>query len=217
VTPEDAARILIVDDRAANLLALEQVLAPLGYEITKARSGEQALRCLLNADFAVILLDVQMPGMNGYETASIIKQRDRCRHTPILFLTAVDTDPHDGYISGAVDFLTTPFRPSILRSKVAVFIDLYLERGRAERLSGELADAEARRRHALELNDSIVQRLAVAKYAFGLGDFDRARAAIDETLAEAKRVISELLLNGHVSPGDLVRQGRPASKRGGTG
>lgn len=211
------AGILIVDDRPENLLALEQVLEPLGHDITRACGGEAALRHLLHREFAVILLDVQMPAMDGYETAERIKQRERCRHIPIIFLTSFSVDPYQalqGYSTGAVDFLCRPFESWVLVSKVGVFLDLYLERKRAERLSSQVAKAEIRRRHALELNDTIVQRLALAKYAFELGEDDKARAAVDETLDAAKRVISDLLLEVPVKPGDLVRDlpARPSDK-----
>jgi signal transduction histidine kinase/DNA-binding response OmpR family regulator len=119
--------ILLVDDRAENLLALEAMLEPLGQNLVKAQSGEDALKYLLRQDCAVILLDVQMPGMDGFETAELIRGRDRSKHTPIIFLTAINTsDTHvsRGYRIGAVDFLLKPIEPDILISKVAVFVDL---------------------------------------------------------------------------------------------
>jgi PAS domain S-box-containing protein len=122
------ARILLVDDRPENLLALEAILEPLGQELVRANSGEEALRRLLQHEFAVILLDVQMPGLDGFQTAELIKQRERTRHVPIIFLTAISKDAENvfrGYDAGAVDYLTKPFNPNVLRSKVAVFIELY--------------------------------------------------------------------------------------------
>jgi signal transduction histidine kinase/DNA-binding response OmpR family regulator len=119
--------ILLVDDRAENLLALEAMLEPLGQHLVKAQSGEEALKYLLRQDVAVILLDVQMPGMDGFETAELIRGRDRSKHTPIIFLTAIhisDTHVARGYQVGAVDFLLKPIVPDILLSKVAVFVDL---------------------------------------------------------------------------------------------
>ncbi len=119
--------ILIVDDRPENLLALEAILEPLGENVVRANSGEEALRELLQRDFAVILLDVQMPGINGLETAQLIKARERSRSIPILFLTAInkeDSYVFKAYEVGAVDYLFKPFDPEILRSKVAVFVDL---------------------------------------------------------------------------------------------
>ena len=122
------APILIVDDRAENLTALEVVLAPLGEPLIRATSGEEALRELMRRDVAVILLDVQMPGMDGFETATRIKQRERTRGVPIVFLTAISTEAHQivrGYSSGAVDYVLKPLDPDLLRSKVSVFLDLH--------------------------------------------------------------------------------------------
>jgi hypothetical protein len=128
MTAEAKANILLVDDRPENLLALEAVLADLGQNLVKADSGRQALRCVLEQDFAVILLDVQMPGMDGFETAELIRERERSRYTPIVFLTATShSDAHvfKGYAAGAVDYLSKPFVPEILRSKVMVFVELH--------------------------------------------------------------------------------------------
>ncbi len=122
------AKLLLVDDRPENLLALEAILEPLGQELVRAGSGEEALRRLLQDEFAAILLDVQMPGMDGFQTAELIKGRERTRHIPILFLTAISKDAEHifrGYRTGAVDYLMKPFDPHILRAKVAVFIDLW--------------------------------------------------------------------------------------------
>ncbi|HWL85834.1 MAG TPA: response regulator, partial [Polyangiaceae bacterium] len=121
-------RVLLVDDDPANLLALEAVLEPLGQPIMKARSGEAALRLLLEHEFAVILLDLRMPGMDGLETAAAIKQREKSRHTPIIFLTAETGLRIKSYEYGAVDYVVKPYEPAIVRSKVSVFVELY-ERG----------------------------------------------------------------------------------------
>jgi PAS domain S-box-containing protein len=128
VSPRRAASVLLVDDQPENLLALEAVLKPLGLRTVRAGSGEEALRELLSDDFAVILLDVQMPGMDGFETAEMIKMRERTQHIPIIFLTAIDKERQQvfrGYSVGAVDYLFKPFDPDVLRSKVGVFVDLY--------------------------------------------------------------------------------------------
>lgn len=120
--------ILLVDDHPENLLALEAILEPLGQNLVKANSGMEALRSLLNQDFAVILLDVQMPEMDGFETAILIRQRERSRHTPIIFQTAYHTNENNifkGYSLGAVDYLLKPIEPGILKSKVATFVDLF--------------------------------------------------------------------------------------------
>jgi PAS domain S-box-containing protein len=124
----ERARLLLVDDRPENLLALEAILEPLGQELVRAGSGEEALRHLLHDEFAVILLDVQMPGLDGFETAKLIKDRERTRHIPIVFLTAISKDAEHifrGYGAGAVDYLLKPFDPQVLRAKVSVFVELW--------------------------------------------------------------------------------------------
>ncbi|MBZ9864559.1 response regulator [Mesorhizobium sp. CA15] len=124
---QSKARILAVDDDERNLLAIEEVLTPLA-EVVAVQSGEEALRCLLKEDFAVILLDVLMPGLDGYETAALIRQREQSRRTPLIFLTAINKeDAHmlRGYDAGAVDYMFKPFDPAMLRSKVAVFVELH--------------------------------------------------------------------------------------------
>jgi CheY-like chemotaxis protein len=128
VSARALAKVLAVDDRRDNLLALQAILEGLPIEVVSVTSGEDALKRLLAEDYAVILLDAHMPGMDGFETAGHVKQRERTRHIPILFLTAVDYDPHlafRGYQAGAVDYITKPFDPWVLRSKVAVFVDLW--------------------------------------------------------------------------------------------
>jgi CheY-like chemotaxis protein len=135
-------RILAVDDRRENLLALQAILEGLGVEVVSVTSGEDALKRLLTDDFAVILLDAHMPGMDGFETAGHIKQRERTRHIPILFLTAVDYDPHlafRGYQAGAVDYITKPFDPWVLRSKIGVFVDLWTVHARLAEQAAECA------------------------------------------------------------------------------
>ena len=125
---ESKANILLVDDREDKRLAVETILADLGQNIIKASSGRDALRCLLNQDFAVILLDVNMPGMDGFETAFLIRQRKSSEHVPIIFITGIsDTDTHvsRGYSLGAVDYILTPVVPEILRAKVSVFVALF--------------------------------------------------------------------------------------------
>src|SRR3954471_20615742 len=127
----DPPKILIVDDRRENRVALQAVLEPLRVDVVEDDSGEQALREILVNDFAVILLDVQMPGIDGLETAELIKARERSRDTPIIFLTAAEADVTQvfaGYEAGAVDYLLKPFDPLVLRSKVQVFADLDRQR-----------------------------------------------------------------------------------------
>jgi two-component system sensor histidine kinase/response regulator len=123
----DTVKILLVDDQPENLLSAEAVLEGLGQEIVKAESGREALRHLLDQDFAVIVLDIMMPEMDGFETAALIRQRERSRHTPIIFLTALgrgEEHIRTGYDLGAVDYIMKPFVAEILRTKVSVFVEL---------------------------------------------------------------------------------------------
>lgn len=125
------ARLLLVDDRPENLLALEAVLLPLGHELHQASSAQDALRLALTHEFAVILLDVQMPGLDGFETARLLKERKSSSVTPIIFLTASNTDPRGqfiGYAAGAVDYIAKPFDPEVIQAKVEVFVELYKAR-----------------------------------------------------------------------------------------
>ena len=149
------AKILLVDDRPENLLALEAILSALDQTLVRASSGEEALKALLTDDFAVILLDVQMPGMDGFETAAHIKRRERTRDIPIIFLTAINHGPHHtfrGYAAGAVDYISKPFDPWVLRAKVSVFVELYMkncqlrEQAALLRLQLEGGGGKARRR-----------------------------------------------------------------------
>jgi signal transduction histidine kinase len=140
------ASILLVDDRPENLLALEAVLADLGH-LVMAGSGEEALRHLLHQDFAVVLLDVQMEGMDGFETAQLIRGRDRSRHTPIIFLTAHEKNRitvEQAYGLGAVDYLVKPLVPKILRAKVEGFVELFWKTERVRRQAEQLRLLERR-------------------------------------------------------------------------
>jgi serine phosphatase RsbU (regulator of sigma subunit)/DNA-binding response OmpR family regulator/anti-sigma regulatory factor (Ser/Thr protein kinase) len=158
----DAESVLLVDDRLDNLVALRAVLEPLGVPVTTASSGDEALRQLLADDFALILLDVQMPGMDGFSTAAMIKQHPRTADVPIIFLTAFDErldDADVGYSSGAVDYLTKPIDPHILRSKVRVFLDLHRKSNLLARQTRQLeAHIEELKRSRAALADA--QRLA---------------------------------------------------------
>jgi CheY-like chemotaxis protein len=132
-------KALLVDDRRDNLIALEAILQGLPVEPVAVESGAAALKQLLIDDFAVILLDAQMPEMDGFETASHIKQRERTRHVPIIFLTAADRDAQlalRGYAVGAVDYLTKPFDPWVLRAKVSVFVELWTKTRQLEAHAG---------------------------------------------------------------------------------
>jgi len=151
---DDRVNILLVDDQPANLVALEAMLQGLGQNLIKAESGREALRWLLTHEFAVILLDVKMPEMDGFETAALIRERDKSRHTPILFLTAGDntqTQAVRGYAVGAVDYLVKPVVPEFVRSKVAVFVELAKKNELLRRQAKLLAESE---QAALELAET---------------------------------------------------------------
>jgi CheY-like chemotaxis protein len=172
----DRAKILLVDDREENLIALEAILSSLDLAPLRARSGEEALKALLNTDFALILLDVRMPGMDGFETAAHIKRRERTRNIPIIFLTVVDSAPDfafRGYAAGAVDYLTKPFDPWVLRAKVSVFVELY-------NMNRRLAEQAALLRERLnaELPNSPGEGSAAV-----LPELSRRMSAVEEELA----------------------------------
>ncbi len=144
------ASILLVDDIPANLLALEALLAPFGHRLVRAGSGHEALRCALQEDFALILMDVRLGDMSGIEVTALLRDRERTRHTPVLLMTAASSDDREllaGYAHGAVDYLRKPLVPEVLRAKVAVFVDLYRAR-EAVRRQEELL--RAKEREALE-------------------------------------------------------------------
>jgi signal transduction histidine kinase/response regulator RpfG family c-di-GMP phosphodiesterase len=164
---EEKVSILIVDDRPDKLLGYETILEELNENLVRATSGKEALRCLLKQDFAVILLDVNMPVMDGFETAALIRQRQRSETTPIIFISAVnDTETHvsRGYSIGAVDYILTPVVPEILRAKIAVFVDLFKktelvkrqaeEREKLIREQAARAEAEARQERFAFLADA---------------------------------------------------------------
>jgi len=174
------ARILLVDDRIENLIALDAILSPLDQILVPVRSGEQALQALLTEEFAVVLLDVVMPGMNGIETAGRIKQNAKTRDVPIIFLTAALAQPEQpflGYAAGAVDYLAKPFDPGVLKAKVSVFVDLYLKasqlRDQAELLGGRpLTDQLSGRLEAVEETVATLCALPAVR-----GDADTAETA----------------------------------------
>jgi CheY-like chemotaxis protein len=198
------ARILLVDDRAENLIALEAILSSLNQQLVPVRSGEAALKALLSDEFAVILLDVVMPGMDGFETAAHIKRRARTHDVPIIFLTAAGAEPDHafrGYAAGAVDYIAKPFDPWVLRAKVAVFVDLYVKnrqlREQAELLrrqaesaaggaTGGLLDELSRRLSAVEVTAAGLASLPVVKtdnaLADGLTQLDRGIGRLRDTL-----------------------------------
>ena len=159
----DRVNILLVDDQPNNLLALESILSETGENLVTAQSGTEALRQLLHHDFAVVLLDVQMPDLDGFETANLIRERDRSRDTPIIFLTALSrSESHvfRGYELGAVDYIFKPFHPDILRSKVNVFVELFRKREAFKQQAHELARISKQ-------NELILK--AAAEGVFGVG------------------------------------------------
>jgi signal transduction histidine kinase len=167
--PEPAAesrmKILLVDDTPENLVSLEAALAGLGEDLVMAQSGKEALRHLLNDDFAAILLDVRMPEMDGFETAELIRSRQRSRQIPILFLTGYRNEEHlfRGYDLGAVDFLFKPIVPEVLRSKVAVFVELSRSnaklRQQADALRKQAEDLHRVEQEVRRLNTSLEARV----------------------------------------------------------
>lgn len=162
MTLPSKVNILLVDDHPENLLALEAILGDLGENLVRANSGQEALRCLLNQDFAVILLDVQMPGMDGFETATLIRNRERSRQTPIIFLTAFSTSEQlmfKGYSLGAVDYLLKPIDTGILTSKVSVFVDLFKKTEAVKAQAAQLAAINA------ELGESEERFRSLSAYA----------------------------------------------------
>ncbi len=168
------ADILLVDDEPKNLLALEALLEPLGQNLLRAQSGEEALRLVLKHNPAVILLDVRMPGMDGFETARMIRGRDQSRDTPIIFLTGVSAEMESafrGYEVGAVDYLIKPPVPEVLRSKVAVFVELHRKNAALTK--------EIRERKAAEeqLRESQLQLRALAARLISVREEERARIA----------------------------------------
>ena len=173
------AKILVVDDEPKSLFALQELLSALGQTLLTAQSGEEALRLALRHDFAVILLDVRMPGMDGFETARLIRGRERSRQTPIIFLTAQAdemTSMFRGYAVGAVDYLMKPVVPDVLKSKVAVFVELHMKSERLResedklrRLAAHLISVrEEERAHiAREIHDELGQVLTGIKMEVG--------------------------------------------------
>ena len=166
-------RVLLVDDRPDNLLALQAVLEPLDLDLVSASSGTEALGRLLDEEFAVLVLDVQMPVLDGFETARLIKSREKTRHLPIIFLTAISqTLEHhlQGYERGAIDYVSKPFEPEILRAKVRVLVELWLRGQVIEAQKAELAErlleldaahaALARQAVELERSNTALQRFA---------------------------------------------------------
>jgi signal transduction histidine kinase len=193
---DDRVNILLVDDRPENLLALEAILEPLGQVLVRAGSGPDALRHVLVVDFAVMLLDVQMPGMNGFEVAEIIKSRERSRTIPIIFLSAIskeDAYVFKGYSMGAVDYVFKPFNPDVLRSKVAVFVDLFVKQ-RELQTQGELLRESQKRELELEHRTSLLEAEArsAAKLSQMNDELHRRQVALEQAMGARNRFYASM-------------------------
>jgi two-component system, sensor histidine kinase len=193
---DDRVEILLVDDRAENLLALEAILESLGQQLVRANSGPEALRKVLETNFAAILLDVQMPGMNGFEVAEIIKSRERSRTIPIIFLSAIskeDAYVFKGYSMGAVDYVFKPFNPDVLRSKVAVFVDLYLKQREIQR-QGDLLRESQKRELELEHRTSLLEAEArsAAKLSQMNDELHRRQIALEQAMGARNRFYASM-------------------------
>lgn len=200
MTLSEPATILLVDDREENLLALEAILSSLGHRLLRARSGAEALKHLLREEVSLILLDVQMPEMDGYETAAHVQSRPRTRNIPIIFLTAIDHEAHQayrGYAAGAVDFLAKPFDPWMLRAKVQVFLKLYLDRqvleARVDEMQRQIAELSG---HALDSELAQVERLLTM---VGGG---ASQPLLDEAIDRLRSVRARLMPHDSVSAAD---------------
>lgn len=202
-------KILLVDDREDNLLSIETILEPDGYKFVKANSGRQALKILLTEfDFALILMDVKMPNLNGFETASLIYERERLKHIPIVFITANNYGEENifkGYRTGAVDYIYKPINPELLRAKVSVFVDLYQKTHRLlaqeqklvainKNLQIEIHERKASEERVKELNRQLLENIARLESANK--DLDRFAFMASHDLQEPLRkirIFSDLL------------------------
>lgn len=211
--------ILLVDDRKDKLLALSAILAPLGQNVIEAHSGKEALRLLLKNEFAVILMDVSMPTMDGFETAALIRKRPSSEHTPIIFVTSIGSSPtqmYQGYSLGAVDYILTPIVPEVLRAKVGVFVDLWRKtehiKQQAQRLL-EIEEAEHRRQLAaaedkLEAETKRNRFFTLALDLLGIGDFDghllQVNSAWQRVMGYSEEELKGITPDKLVHPADLA-------------
>lgn len=216
---DEPVEILLVDDSPDKLLALEAALADLDQNVVKAASGSEALRLVLRRDFAVILLDINMPGLDGFETAALIRQRRSSSHTPIIFITSFNTgdvEVYRGYSLGAVDYLFTPVTPEVLRSKVSVFVELAkknreirkqaaaLQRAEEERMQRKLDEANARIEWETRRNNFFqlsIELLAIATYD---GVFTQTNPTWGKTLGYAEQELYGRRLLDFIHPEDAA-------------
>lgn len=223
--------ILLVDDRQDKLLALEAVLGPLGQNLVQAHSGKEALRLLLKQEFAVILMDVSMPGMDGFETASLIRKRPASEHTPIIFVTAIGNTPtqmYQGYSLGAVDYILTPIVPEVLRAKVNVFVDLWRKAEQIRQQSERIRQVEEEEHHRrlaeatdkLEAETKRNRFFTLALDMLGIADFQghllQVNPAWERVLGYTEdelRTMSGLEL-AHPEERETLRESIEALKRG---
>jgi signal transduction histidine kinase len=212
-------KILLVDDRDDNLLSIETILEPDGYKFSKANSGREALKILLKEfDFALILMDVKMPNMNGFETAALIYERDKLKHIPIIFITANnygDENIFRGYRAGAVDYIYKPVNPDLLRAKVSVFVDLYRKTHRLvvqeqklvainRNLENEINERKASEEHAKQLNRQLLENIALLEAANK--DLDRFAFMASHDLQEPLRKIRTFSDRLHLKYKDVLDQ-----------
>jgi signal transduction histidine kinase/DNA-binding response OmpR family regulator len=196
----EPVNILVVDDVPDKVIAIEATLADLGQNVVKASSGREALRCLLKDDFAVILLDVNMPDMDGFETAALIRERKRSEHTPIIFVTAYNDEAQiaKGYSLGAVDFISTPIEPEVLRTKVGVFVDLYQKTETIRQQAAHRVQL-AREQAARQVAEKAMRRSALLAEASRLLsrslDFDATLASLHRAVVPALADACQLVLH----------------------
>jgi PAS domain S-box-containing protein len=210
-TPLQRARILLVDDHPENLLALRSFLTRPDYELVECTSGSDALKKILKYEFAVILLDVVMPGLDGFETARIIRQREASRHIPILFLTAAGAEMaqiYKAYSVGAVDYLVKPIEPDIVKAKVAVFVELWRKEGQIRAQEAQLRDADRRRsEQALKESDALYEA-TFDKAAVGIahmatdGRWIRANQKLADIVGYSRAELVQLRIQDLAHPDD---------------
>ena len=230
MNPADRVNILMVDDQPAKLLTYEVMLAELGENLIKANSAKEALEHLLKTDVAVVLMDVSMPDLDGFELAEIIRQHPRFQKTAIIFISAVhltDLDRMKGYERGAVDYLSVPVVPELLRAKVSVFAELHRKARQLENLNRHLVHLsgrlimmqdEERRRFARELHDGLGQELAAAKIMLdsvsGGGSTKEKDEAVSEASQSIDRAIQQVRSMSHLlHPPSLDEGGLPSALR----